>query len=63
MKKYEVEITETYTYKKVFEIEDDENIEDVVHDTFECPPVYAMDVSEFSKLNAFVENNFDIKEL
>lgn len=59
MKKYEVKFTETYTYTKVLEIEDNENIDDVIH---EIEPVYALTQDEFEQLDANVYNEYEVKE-
>lgn len=59
-RKYEVKFKEVYEYTKIIEIEDDENIDDVIH---EVEPVYALTQDEFENLNADVYNEYETKEI
>lgn len=63
MKKYNVTFKEIYEYTKTIEIEDNENIDDVIHDPLECPTVRDMDDDEFEELNPYVCNEYNVVEV
>ena len=63
MRKYIVKFTETYTYEKEVEIEDNEDIDEVIHEPTDFPMVKDMSLDDFEKLNADVLNEYEIKEI
>lgn len=63
MKKYKVTFTETYTYEKEIEIEDNEDINEVIHDPFDFPMVAHMTNEQYNNLNADILNEYEIKEI
>lgn len=63
MRKYIVKFTETYTYEKEVEIEDNEDIDEVIHEPTDFPMVKDMSLKDFEKLNADVLNEYEIKEI
>ena len=62
MKKYLVTFKETYIYTKEVEIEDNEDINEVIHDPFDFPMVAHMTDEQYSNLNADVCNDYIITE-
>lgn len=60
MKRYTVTFTEKYTYTKEIEIEDDENIDDVIHDPLDFPMVRNMTEEQFEENDIAVLNEYDI---
>lgn len=63
MRKYKVKFTETYTYEKEVEIEDNEDIEEVIHEPLDFPMVKDMSLDDFENLNADVLNEYEIEEI
>lgn len=61
-KQYTVTFTETYIYTKNIEIEDEEDINEVIHDPLSFPMVAHMSNEEYNNLNANVCNEYDIVE-
>lgn len=62
MKKYLVTFKETYIYTKEVEIEDNEDINEVIHDPFDFPMVAHMSDEQYNGLNADVCNDYIITE-
>ena len=63
MKKYLVTFKETYTYTKEVEVEDNEDINEVIHEPLDFPMVAHMTNEQYDNLNADVCNDYDIKEI
>ena len=63
MRKYIVKFIETYTYEKEVEIEDNEDIDEVIHEPTDFPMVKDISLEDFEKLNADVLNEYEIKEI
>lgn len=62
MKRYTVTFKETYIYTKEVEIEDNEDINEVIHDPFDFPMVAHMTDEQYNNLNADVCNDYIITE-
>lgn len=62
MKKYLVTFREIYIYTKEVEIEDNEDINAVIHDPFDFPMVAHMSDEQYNSLNADVCNDYIITE-
>lgn len=62
MKKYKVTFTETYIYTKEIEIDNNEEINEVIH-TPNYPLVYEMTKEQFGQLNAHLECEHDIEAI
>lgn len=63
MKKYLVTFKETYTYTKEVEVEDNEDINEVIHEPLDFPMVAHMTDEQYDNLNADVCNDYDIEEI
>lgn len=59
-KKYEVTFKETYEYTKIIEIEDNKDINEVIHDPLEYPMVAHMTDEQYNALDANVCNEYNI---
>lgn len=57
-KTYEVTFTETYTYTKNITIEDNEDINEVIHDPLEYPMVIHMTKEQYDNSNISVCNEY-----
>lgn len=62
MKRYIVTFKETYIYTKEVEIEDNEDINEVIHDPLDFPMVAHMTNKQYNNLNADVCNDYIITE-
>lgn len=60
MKKYTVTFTEKYTYTKHITIEDDEDINEVIHDPLDFPMVRYMTEEQFNANNVDVLNEYEV---
>ena len=63
MKKYLVTFKETYTYEKEVEIEDNEDIDEVIHDPIDFPTIKDLTREEVDKLNPDVYNEYFVKKM
>ena len=62
MKKYLVTFKEIYTYTKEVEVEDNEDINEVIHDPIDFPMIKNMTREEVDKLNPDVCNEYLVTE-
>lgn len=62
MKKYLVTFKETYTYTKEVEVEDNEDIDEVIHEPLYFPMVAHMTNEQYNNLNADVCNEYTITD-
>lgn len=63
MKKYLVTFKETYIYTKEVEVEDNEDINEVIHDPLDFPMIKDLTREEVDKLNPDVCNDYLITEV
>lgn len=63
MKKYLVTFRESYIYTKEVEIEDNEDINEVIHDPIDFPMIKNMNRKQVDKLNPEVCNDYIITEV
>jgi hypothetical protein len=64
LKKYVVKFKEVYEYERTITIdEDEEDIDDVIHDPLECPMIKDLSREEYDELNPEVLNEYEVKEI
>lgn len=63
MKKYLVTFKETYIYTKEVEVEDNEDINEVIHDPLDFPMIKDLTREEVDKFNPDVCNDYLITEV
>lgn len=63
MKKYKVTFTEIYVYTKEIGIDDNEDINEVIHEPLNYPMVKDMNEKQFKQLNAYVKCEYDVDEI
>lgn len=64
LKKYVVKFKEVYEYERAITIdEDEEDIDDVIHDPLECPMIKDLSREEYDELNPEVLNEYEVKEI